>query len=87
MGNHSCFHVLLFVVFSEIDVRLGDAYKPSAVGSCIGKSHDSLVTPDSFLDWRLVDMKAFVLWGESEIVQSVGKVNPIKRTSNVFVFP
>jgi hypothetical protein len=87
MGNHSCFHLFQFVVFRKIDMRLRDTNKSTAISSCIGEGHDSLVTPDAFFDWRLVDVKTLVLWSESKFVQSIRKIDTVKGTSKVFVFP
>jgi hypothetical protein len=70
--------MFLFIVFGKINMRFGNAYKSSAVSSCVCKGHDTLVTPDAFLYWGLIHVKPFILWGKGEFVKSVGKVDAVK---------
>ena len=87
MSDDSSFHMLLFVVFREVNMGFGDAYESSTIGSSISEGHNALVTPDAFLDWGLVDVKAFILWSEGEFVKSIRKVYTVEWALQILVFP
>lgn len=73
-------HVSLLEILFEIKVRFWNTYKSSSMSSCISQCHNSLITPDSFLYWWLVNMKTLIFRLEREVLNTIRKGHSIEWT-------